>query len=148
MLHKVIDKTLKQASQIKKSPNNAAPRYSMLTSAILSSRDIFGDVEPQNETQKMVSPFEILDKVESPQRKSTIIYKRYSTFMQKYSNDNKFFSSDILEKKTKRIKELEDKLKSISETLYELALKIRESLQLEDVYSFFVKIGIFLIDFR
>ena len=57
--------------------------------------------------------------------------------MSRYSQDNKMFSSEMIETKNKRIKELEMKLKDISDLLFSLASTVKSSLILEEVSFFF-----------
>ena len=110
----------------------------MITNALISSKELYYDQEPlEIKNEKLESSYltERKDYASNSPSK-TGFSKRHTNFMTRYSTDNKLFSSDIIETKNKRIKELEAKLKDISELLYELASKVQESLKLEDV-SFF-----------
>lgn len=152
MLHNLIHKTLKKSEKVPKS----APRMSILSSALMSSKEIYFDSDekidnfanfPNNFNNMNPNNFNTF--AINSERKETSSFsptranfsKRHTLFKARYSQDNKIFSSELLESKNKRITELEAKLKEISRLLYELALKLRESLKLEEVFCEFCELS-------
>ena len=115
MLHKYIQKVLKTSKKPIETSN-------------FPSRELYFDetrIEKINSSHSLSEKREIFN--QSP------LSKKHSTFMTKYSKDNKAFSLEILEKKNQKIQELEIKLKEISCLLYDLSMKIKEALKLEEV---------------
>ncbi len=119
MLHKYIEKVLKTSKkpiEISNFPSNEL---------------YFQIFEPR--IDKIDSSHSLSEKLEFPSNKSPLT-KKHSIFKTKYSQDNKVFSLEILEKKNERIKKLEKNLKEISALLYDLSVKIKEALKLEKVF--------------
>lgn len=131
MLHKYLQKVLNKLPKTKNSKD------AFESNVMPSSRDIvFENEAPEHKTDKAESTRSLTERKEvtsfSPSKAN--LTKRGSIFMKRYSRENnKAFSTDLLEAKNRRIKELEMKLKDISALLYDLASTVRESLKLEDV---------------
>lgn len=149
MLHNLIHKVLKKSEKVPKS----APRMSILSSALMSSKEIYFDTDEKNENFanniNIINPNIAIKEVSSFSPSRANFSKRHTLFKARYSQDNKIFSSELLESKNRRINELEAKIKEVSRLLYELALKLRESLKLEEVFYRFPQVFLcFYEDFR
>lgn len=137
MLQKHIQKIINKLPKAK--------RESQVSNALLSSKELYYDPDPIPDKIDANYLTERKDVISlSPSR--TAFSKRHSIFMSRYSQDNKMFSSELIETKNKRIKELETKLKDISDLLFGLASSVKSSLILEEVsFFFFLRIAILSI---
>ena len=134
MLHKYIQKIIRSLPKDKLSSKDTLTSKGEIN---LNLEQTYQEdkIENINSTNSLTSRKEIFSLFPG----KTGLSKRHSLFKGRNSNDNKQpFSSDILEAKNKRINELDNKLKNISGMLYDLALKIKEALKLEDVYFIFI----------